>query len=337
MEPQLLEELQKCVAFPDDRASDDFITCEVNGLKLSKYLSLKSAEVFKDNLCRGLAVVEKEMSFFAYFHTQQSSLFSQFMEKHLCAESNQTHSIEEFGDALRLTQATFKEILEGTAHFSDITEIANITLAHISNEFDLLKHFFKYDSNSLKHFEDMITLKSLLPTIMHTETVCQTFHLDACLEDQNFQRLQNLAKELDEDKISTLELQEASQFLQKAIRWFGVDNSQKDWKFPQVLEVLSKSNVLYDFLADNNFLGERGQILFQQQFSLVNQQLQGEEYQQEILSHLSVAYKFIISLNVESFQAFIKKCDLSQNVAELNNVNHKVDSLRLWFSRIEVS
>ena len=337
--PELLEDLCSCVGFPDNTNSDDFIILEAGSLKISRNLTLKSAEDLKDKLDLSLAVVKKHLPFLKHFHAYESSLFHQCMNKYLSSR-DKPHSIEEFGKALRQTESTFKRLLDGSAHFKEIEECSvSLILADITNEFELIKTFFPNKSNSLNFIVDMLTLKSLLPIIKLADTVCQKFQLIACLQDQNFKDLLTLVDNLTDHGISNLQIQESSSKLQEAISCFGINSSPKDWKFPELLKVLVESNDFYDFLMDHKFLGKRGQLHFQQQFGLVNQQLQGEEYQEEILSYLSVAYQFISSLNVESFQDFIKllnESNLSESFAELKNVNHEVESLRLWFSRIEV-
>ena len=61
---------------------------------------------------------------------------------------------------------------------------------------------------------------------------------------------------------------------------------------PHCLELFTAvgdSTAFYQFVRDKQFVGEKGQAVFQQQYQLITAQLQHEEYNETVLNHLYAA------------------------------------------------
>ena len=312
---------------------------------LFKNVALQDLRKLLQNLQECLSVLSQLMPFLIHFHMNKSHLFLSYMKSRTIRED--CLSIDEFKTILYDAYMLFQTILEGSAQFRDMEWSESQAISDIEKEFDTAIQFFssrmQVEIDIVKHYKNLMTLLSLYPCIMNSHKVCKIFQLQNCLQDKSFQQLLSLSLNLSNDQyVSDLQIQNATTLMDNFFKWVGLeDTNVNKWKYPYIIQILAESDNFYCFLLDNNFFGDGGQAHFHQQFRLVTQQLQGEEYQQEVLSHLPVAYNFILNFvehtgNFCDFFNKVNSCN-DEHLLELKNVNHNIDSLQLWFSRIEVS
>ena len=110
----------------------------------------------------------------------------------------------------------------------------------------------------------------------------------------------------------------------------------------ELFTAVGDSNAFYQFVHEKQFVGEKGQAVFQQQYQLITAQLQHEEYNETVLNHLYAAFK-IIEPFMDRDQSFYKlmsqvaRLDVTNGLKQLKTVNTNITLIQLWFSRIEVS
>jgi hypothetical protein len=317
------------------------------GFSLNSHVPLKSLQCLLKQLDDYLLPLHDLRPFLIHFHVSESMLFSSYMK---FKNNGESLNIEEFCGILQNAYVHIQNILKGSANLLEI-KASNLNLidstTNVSIEFQKAEAFFtsrmQRKSNAFEYYKNVITLLKLQPSIKSSIKVCEMFQLEGCLQSDSFTNLETLYLNLsDESYWLNLQLKEASELLLSLFSWFGTDDELvvEDWQYLNIIEALADSGDFYQFLVDMNFVGDGGQAHFQQQFRLVTQQLQGEEYQQEVLSHLSIAYKFVVSFteftgNFKDFFKLANSCDTTGILSVLKNINRNIDSLQLWFSRIE--
>ena len=355
----LHQEMKVYVAFPKDRLSEDFKDYHIPEgnspvkLKLSKMLTLAMLEEFNKNLARFLEPLHsaflhhqhgKTITYqdvLLYFHDVKSELFRSYLEIELRKNGPANRGISWLKDALSEVIERFRRILNGSATFSDMpSETSSRTT--IKAEIELLQRFEGFSgyqaSTAMSHFENMLVLSSLLPYLLALTDIfemyeeLQTFSCDAV------QKLKDIVHSLDDR--SALQLYEATEKLSVVKDILHLKGDR--WEYLKIIYSLKDSTELHAFLAEIGCLGESGREVFEQKYRLVTQQLQGEEYQQNVLNQLYAVYQFFAPLFDENqtFDEFIGKVsamDPAMVIQPLNTVNRNVDVIKLWFSRTEVS
>ena len=104
----------------------------------------------------------------------------------------------------------------------------------------------------------------------------------------------------------------------------------------KIFPAVAKSAAFYQFMQERQFVGEKGQALFQQQYQLITAQLQHEEYDDNVLNQLPAALVLMAPF-MDREQTFIKlmtqvtKLDISRGLIQLENVDMNIKLVRLWF------
>jgi hypothetical protein len=312
---------------------------------LNSHVPLKSLQSLLKQLDECLLPLHDSLRFFwIHFHVSKSMFFSSYMK---LKNNQESLNIEEFCGILQNAYIHIESILKGSVSLLEIKALFIDTTTDNELEFQKAEAFFnsrmQRKPNALEYYKNVMTLLKLRPSIKSSIKVCKMFQLEGCLQSNSFKNLEMLyaSKLSDESYWLELQLREASVLLMNIFSLFGTDDELvENWQYLDIIEALADSGDFYQFLVDMNFVGDGGQAHFQQQFRLVTQQLQGEEYQQEVLSHLSIAYKFVVSFteftgNFKDFFKLANSCDTTGILSVLKNINRNIDSLQLWFSRIE--
>ena len=196
--------------------------------------------------------------------------------------------------------------------------------------------------SSCKGLAGVRSMLELFQYIHHIKTihsVCEQYQLQGCLEDVELDELCTLVENLSsEESRARLTPLEASPKM-KRVRDILCQASPSSL---ELFTAVGDSNAFYQFVREKQFVGEKGQAVFQQQYQLITAQLQHEEYNETVLNHLYAAFK-IIELFMDRDQSFhqlmsqVTRLDVNNGLKQLKTVNTNITLIQLWFSRTEVS
>ena len=169
--------------------------------------------------------------------------------------------------------------------------------------------------------------------------VCLLYDLKICTKDDDLIWLNERAKEHtdDEDKRDQLTPNDATSLLGSVKLRLHSDNPH----LSTVFKAAHESEEFYHFLKENKFTKDEGYGLFKQQFALVRDQLQSEDYNDTVLNHLFVAFEFI-SPFLKPKQTFnelmisVSKLQPENGQVQLDTVRKNIHVIQLWFSRAGV-
>ena len=172
--------------------------------------------------------------------------------------------------------------------------------------------------------------------------ICEQYQLQGCLDDPQLVKLCQLAEELNlggnHAKMTPVEASQKTETI-KVVLCLSNEAS------PRCLELFTAvgdSTAFYQFVREKQFVGEKGQAMFQQQYQLITAQLQHEEYNETVLNHLYAAFKFISPFmdthqNFHQLMSQVTNLDFTNEMKQLQTVNTNITLIQLWFSRTEVS
>ena len=197
-----------------------------------------------------------------------------------------------------------------------------------------------------KFLQNMLQLMLELPQyashIQVIHRICEQYQLKGCLDDPQLVELCQLAEYLNlEGNHAKMTPVEASQKTDT----IKVGLCLSSGASPHCLELFTAvgdSTAFYQFVRDKQFVGEKGQAVFQQQYQLITAQLQHEEYNETVLNHLYAAFKFISPFmdthqNFQQLMSQVTNLDVTNEMKQLQTVNTNITLIQLWFSRAEVS
>ena len=311
----------------------------------------------------------------AYFYFNHSAIFDKYMELILktLLERNSEQIKGYFDDenddeithkfpqectikilAQAASMATDKIIflIEGKLTYSQLLADGHIDLneVNVDDEFNVLHTFAQSLSMivPVKSYVGLEGLKNLLEVFQLPEhidcihDVCEQYHLKGCLDDVILNDLLKKANYLkspqSKEEMTTIQ----------AIKELGVLRQWLCYSSPLSSHCIELFKSVKDcapfraFVLEMKFDGESGRALFNQQYQLVTAELQHEEYNENILNHLTTAYNLIFPfLNPEqsftSMMTQVTKLDVNNGLGALKTVNENITTIHLWFSRVEVS
>ena len=245
------------------------------------------------------------------------------------------------------TRNLIMKLMEGTAAYSDIIAKGKLNLEtlDIKRELSTLHGYamhVKPPVSSCKGLAGVRSMLELFQYIHHIKTihsVCEQYQLQGCLEDVELDELctlvENLSSEESRARLTPLEASPKT----KRVRDILCQASPSSL---ELFTAVGDSNAFYQFVREKQFVGEKGQAVFQQQYQLITAQLQHEEYNETVLNHLYAAFK-IIELFMDRDQSFhqlmsqVTRLDVNNGLKQLKTVNTNITLIQLWFSRTEVS
>ena len=344
--------------------------CEVC-LKLSRRVTLRSLIALVDELKKFLEPINNHLSMILYFHLKESELFEKYKEHYLrryldshqlpltsACEDDGFQSEEEDDDdeenevdikilALSLdeTRKLLLNICEGNAEYNEITANGKIDLAlDIESEICVLREFILYTNFASK--DELSSVQCMLELIQYAEThipcienVCRQYKLDGCLKDDDFINLLCISSTVKVEK-QNLTLNAAKDYLKEAkVLLFGKSTPHKTCL--DLFSAISDSAPFHQFIQQKQFIGEKGLILFTQQYELITAQLQHESYNEQVLNNLFAAFKFMspfmdATQTLRSLMDQIILLDTSKGLEQLKTVTSNINLIQLWFSRAEV-
>ena len=266
-------------------------------------------------------------------------------------------SISVLACSLEKTEELLIRMMKGEATYVEIIAKGALDLEKldIEEEFVTLVNFVTILRPRQAGFKDHPVMYSLLELFQYAKhihcicEVCEQYHLEGCLQDEQLEELQSLVSDVKlEENRSKLTSNEASERMKRIKALLCIDSSEDNPKDAKkrfarlaVFPTIAASAEFYQFIHDKHFYGEKGQATFQQQYQLVTTQLQHEEYQEFVLNHLQAAFNLITPFmdDKQSFETLMKKVtslDTTFGLKQLETVNANITLIQLWFSRAEV-
>ena len=257
-------------------------------------------------------------------------------------------SIDTLQKALQNVKKLLISVIKGTATYSDI--IANGALPlkslNVETEFGILARFefleMKHEQcKGLEGVRCMLELFQFTHHINKINSVCHQYGLTKCLEDGTLKHLMVIVEELKSEKSRD------SLMLIKAIEKMGIVKKalclgeRTNYSCLDLFPAIADSAAFYQLVRDKQFMGARGQIMFQEQYQLITAQLQHEEYDENVLNHLRAAFELIApftehDISFPELMSKVVRFETTHGLKQLETVNENITLIRLWFSRAEV-
>ena len=250
---------------------------------------------------------------------------------------------------------SLKNLLTGNTTYEDLKDLGlpnHLNEKEITEEFEIVT---EYKFEGISRFADMGGIKEIIlfqqfrDFLEHLQRVCQLYNLSTCLQDGRMVEMMEILEVLKSDEqMMKLTPVQARQNLTKIHEHLQHPGDNINGQCVRLFEVAMNSEDFAKFLKDRNFAGQSGSRLFNQNVELLTANLQYEEFQEDILNNLRIAYEFMspfltpeIDLGDFLHQVF-EVCKIYLDTAtdafcQLSNVNRNIDLIYLWFSRTEVS
>ena len=188
----------------------------------------------------------------------------------------------------------------------------------------------------------MLELPQYVSHIQIIHRICEQYKLQGCLDDPQLVELCQLAEYLNigvnHAKMTPLEASQKTETIKEILCLSSGASSH----CLELFTAVGDSTAFYQFVHDKQFVGEKGQAVFQQQYQLITAQLQHEEYNETVLNHLYAALKFISPFmdthqNFHQLMSQVTNLDFTNEMKQLQTVNTNITLIQRWFSHTEVS
>ena len=340
-------------------------------LQLSKTVSLTVLNSLTKGINGFINPVAQYVNILVYFNLHPNKVFSTYLNKEVdfqmhtqqLAQEQEGHArlpvtISLLQNALKHTVALIENVMKGDATYRQIVAGGLLDLQSDGSpkkfadiNFDVEEEFQglvecplirSYGAHGLYMIKSLLKLLQLPHYFEMINCVCSQYHLGKCQEDSDFKKISEWAIELQqEDKRASLTPADAESKWKEVQKIFCLQEGHS-LKCLDLFAKIADSVDFYHFLEEKQFTGQRGELLFRQQYDLVTAQLQHEEYNERVLNHLYAAFKFI-SPFTDSEQTFsclmkaVTSLDTTEGLVQLDTVKNNMHLIRLWFSRAEVS
>ena len=340
-------------------------------LQLSKTVSLTVLNSLTKGINGFINPVAQYVNILVYFNLRPNKVFSTYLNKEVdcqvhtqqLAQEQEEHArlpvtISLLQNALQHTVALIENVMKGDATYRQIVAGGLLDLQFDGSpkkfadiNFDVEEEFHglvecplirSYGARGLYMIKSLLKLLQLPHYFEMINCVCSQYHLGKCQEDLDFKKISEWAIELQqEDKRASLTPADAESKWKEVQKIFCLQEGHS-LKCLDLFAKIADSVDFYHFLEEKQFTGQRGELLFRQQYDLVTAQLQHEEYNETVLNHLYAAFKFI-SPFTDSEQTFsclmkaVTSLDTAEGLVQLDTVKNNMHLIRLWFSRAEVS
>ena len=262
---------------------------------------------------------------------------------------------QRFRQAVQDTQAFLKSILLGEATYGSLCSLGcfqeGIGAVDVPNELHILQTF---RFPGIDQSKDMGDIKSIMELIQFADyidnirCVCEQYHIHGCLMDEGMKRLCEIHSVLvSEEGKTELNAIRSEEYLVEIRKILYLTEGNRHAL--GLFAVVKDSADFYQFLKEKNFRGAEGANFFMQQHTLITSHLQHEEYNEQILNHLLVAFRYMSPFldtdqSLEQLMNEVyRSCGQqavrggSTDFVQLHTVNKNVHLVRVWFSRAEVS
>ena len=340
-------------------------------LQLSKKVSIKVLSSLATTINDFVDPVAQYIEILVYFNLHPSKVFCSYLQNEMDVQlCTQEHTLEGeehprlpvtvsiLRNALQHTVELMEKIVQGTATYGEIVagKLLDIhsdgspkkfddIIFDVEEEFCIIAECPQIRNRStggIYMIKCLLKLLQLPHYVEMIECVCGQYHLDKCQQDVDFKMVSDWAVELrKEDKRASLTPADAESKWKVVQKTFCLQEG-RSLKCLDLFTKIADSVDFYHFLEEKHFTGQKGELLFRQQYDLVTAQLQHEEYNETVLNHLYAAFKFISPFtgSEQTFSCLMKavtSLDTAEGLVQLDTVKNNMHLIRLWFSRAEVS
>ena len=343
-------------------------------LQLSKKVTVDTLTTLIKSIKAFVQPIADYITILVYFKLHPSKVFSTYLHKEVVAQvlpvqvpgqdlgnevqKREPVTISILGNALQRTVTLIGKIMKGTATYGEIVAGGLLDAQSDSNtrriadqRFDVEEEFQNlvqcpqigvYGTDGLDIVKCLLKLRQLPHYVEMIECVCRQYHLEQCQEDPDFKEVSKSAMVLQVQEEREKLVSAAAKAMWENVHKILCLEKDASLKSLDCFSKIADSVDFYHFLEEKQFTGNKGEVLFRQQFELVTAQLQHEEYNETVLNHLFAAFK-IISPFTDSGQSFsslmkaVTSLDTTKGLTQLDTVKNNMHLIRLWFSRAEVS
>ena len=272
--------------------------------------------------------------------------------------NNKFSEIVALGKALQSTSELLTRMLKSdNITLKDVTVEGSLKLDNIINslqfEVNMITESLGIEDRSIPQ-ERVDGLVAMIKLVQMTDfvnvvcDVCNGFELTNCISSPDFKRLNEIALIMknESEKKFNMDPSTALQNKNFAVRMLSPCTP----KFFCLFEQLSKSREFYFLIREKFYKGvvasdmERNVSVarsFRQTLEVITQQLQHEEYEEQVLNHLYPAFQFVLPF-MDRDQSFknlmenVSKLESPSNFSELKNVRKNMNQIKQWFQQTEV-
>ena len=281
--------------------------------------------------------------FLAHFSLRENQLFDACLRKCMAEKLSQISgkqyfSMEEFVECSFDCFEVLNRICQGVSTYAEI-EYINEHLTLQSLDFDKIQtdmKLFPPLADQIKGNLGVINLFQLLKIsdyLVYIANVCKQYRLLSCIASPEFSQLENICSKLsNRDNRLTLTIIQGTELLEQVNQITSYMPIQRYQLFP----ILEDSAEFYKFLFDKKLHNNRDS--FDIQVNLITSERQDEDYDDTVLTHLSIAYNYMIPLfdQEQTLSAFLKNYSLMKigsetGYSQLRTVNNNITLIRRWF------
>ena len=330
-------------------------------IKLEKYyktstLSFANLETLTSEIESFLKPILRSWHLWPVYAT--SSLFRAYFE---CFFRKQpTSDVAALGKTLEMTAKLLTEMLlsdevtlqkitvDGSVKLDDTEEHLNLSTELCNISESLKVDVNKIPEDRIAGLEAVIDLIQVAGFVHVICNVCRKFQLVNCTNTSNFKRLNEIATLMVENSEERNRIDPSTALQHKLFihKQLYPCNQSLQCLFEQ----LDHNLEFYRLVREKFYEGATAPDVeksvsvtrsFRQLLEVITQQLQHEEYEEQVLNHLYPAFQYVLPFmdRDQSFNTLmeqVSKLKSPSNFQELNNVRHNMNQIKQWFEQTEV-
>ncbi len=305
-----------------------------------------------------LVVLQRNHIFRQYLALQQQKVASQSV----CA-AVQSDALQLFHSSLQRVHILLERLVEGSKiTYREITAegLLNLEDIDLHKELHEISFFFNHSSEKgLTGIRCLLEIFQFAHHIARIHDVCKKYKLENCLTDPELQDLVSILDEIQDDESkANLKLDRAVVMRETIVRSLCLPHLSET-RCLKIFPVMLGCMEFFIFIQEK-FFGkssererdsssvappmplESARATFQQLFEIITQQLQHEDYNEQVLNQLHKAFRFILPFmnpdqTLRSLVTSVMLLEPTSGFQELKTATENINLIRLWFARAEVS
>jgi hypothetical protein len=210
--------------------------------------------------------------------------------------------------------------------------------------------FREVTSDQIVHMggiKDILCFQQFTGFLTLLEELCKLYGLSQCLNDVKMKEIfQYLSVLQSSEQMMQLTSKEAAEYISSIRRHLHLPRGSTGGQCIQLFDIVRQSENFVQFLRERKFYGALGARQFEQNVQLITANLQYEEFQENVLNNLRIAYEFVspfldpdIEMN-DFLEQVHNVCGHDHNVvvapfSQLKIANENIELIYLWFTRAE--
>ena len=196
--------------------------------------------------------------------------------------------------------------------------------------------------------KDILCFQQFTGFLTLLEELCKLYGLSQCLNNVKMKEIfQCLSVLQSSEQMMQLTSKEAAEYISSIRRHLHLPRGSTGGQCIQLFDIVRQSENFVQFLRERKFYGALGARQFEQNVQLITANLQYEEFQENVLNNLRIAYEFVspfldpdIEMN-DFLEQVHNVCGHDHNVvvapfSQLKIANENIELIYLWFTRAEV-